>query len=399
MVYNLLLLAILQALLLTGSSVLFATTALVSATFSPNPNLATLEISLQFLTILLMLIPLARAMQYYGRRRVFVATNIISALGMGLLGFAMVHQNFWLFCLAAFPIGVNIASGQMYRFAAVEAAPPAWHGRAISWVLAGGIVAAFAGRYLVEYSRALLQPDFFATYLALVGLSLLAAGLAACLQLPTIDVKKIRHSLPARSLRVIIRQPKFQVAVLAGMVGYGVMNLLMVASPMAIMHAGHSFNMVASALSWHIIAMFFPSFFMGNLIRRFGVFTMIGFGVACGLVAVVAGLLGTSGVLFHVSLIFVGLGWNALYIGGSTLLTETYRDSERGMAQGLNDTLIYGLVFTTSMVSAWLVRSGGFALVVEVAIPALLLMGLALAYLRWRNGARASSVRANKVVR
>ena len=231
--------------------------------------------------------------------------------------------------------------------------PPDKRSRAISLTLAGGIIAAFIGSNLARFSKDLMVPVYSAGFIILILVAILAVLLASFLKLPPMQqATPGAEIIPPRPIRQLVAQPRFIVAVLSGMIGGASMILLMGASPLAIGHAHHEFSTVTSVIQWHIVAMFLPSFFTGDLIRRFGVTTIILIGGILGFGAIAIGLSSQSSVAFHGSMIFIGLSWNFLYIGGSSLLTETYHPSEKGRAQGINDSLIYGLIFIASLVTA-----------------------------------------------
>ena len=399
---NIVLLALMQALLMTNSSLLIATTALIGERLAPHPSLATLPMSMQYLATLLLIFPISLAMQSWGRKPILFIGTLCGVVGASLLAFGVMHGSFVFFTLGSLVIGGLVASGQFYRFAAADAAPESLRSRAISLTLAGGIIAAFIGSNLARMSKDLLQPTYSAGFIILVFVASLSVILASYLRLPPMAPMEpmespaagTHHTAP-RPLRTLVSQPKFIVALISGMVGGATMILLMGASPLAIGHAHHDFSTVTSVIQWHIVAMFLPSFFTGDLIRRFGVTTILLCGGILGFAAIGFGLSGESSFAFHSTMILIGLSWNFLYIGGSSLLTETYQPSEKGRAQGINDCLIYGLIFVASLITANIEHSLGWYWVVYAAIPGMTVATAAVIWLKWFRPAMPNSLESS----
>ncbi len=387
---NVILLAFAQAMLMTGMSLILSSSALVGMQLAPDPAWATLPLSLQFLTTMLILWPVAQLMQRFGRRPIFIAAALIGAAGFALAAFGIYRHSFAAFALAGLLIGVINATGQYYRFAAAESVAHDFRSRAISFTLAGGVLAAFIGPNLARLTRDALSPAFFASFLALIGTSLFAAALLTRLRLPrpTSDT----GTGEKRRLVVIARQPTFIVAVLAGTIGYGAMNLLMTATPLAMHAHHHSFAATAEVIQWHVVAMFAPSFVTGDLIRRFGIYPILLGGCALIFAAATTNLLGAQVFHFETALILMGVGWNFLYVGGTTLLTETYRPAERAMVQAFNDTLVFTTVTISSLVSAALVAHFGWGTINMVTLPILSLVTIGIGWLRWRSTAQARAI-------
>ncbi|MCX8501675.1 MAG: MFS transporter [Alphaproteobacteria bacterium] len=393
---NISLLALMQALLMTNSSLLIATTALIGERLAPYPSLATLPMSMQYLATLLLIFPISMAMQNWGRKPILLIGTLCGVVGASLLAYGVFNGSFLLFTLGSLVIGGLVASGQFYRFAAADAAPDALRSRAISLTLAGGIIAAFIGSNLARVSKDLLQPTYSAGFIILIVVASLSVILAAFLKLPPMESTELgKDRTQPRPLGKLISQPKFIVALISGMVGGATMILLMGASPLAIGHAHHEFSTVTSVIQWHLVAMFLPSFFTGDLIRRFGVTTIILGGGILGFLAIAFGLSSQSSFAFHGSMILIGLSWNFLYIGGSSLLTETYHPSEKGRAQGINDCLIYGLIFVSSLLTAQIEHSLGWYWVVYAAIPGMTVATAAVIWLKWFSPARDKTLNSS----
>nr|MBA3253114.1 MFS transporter [Burkholderiaceae bacterium] len=257
-----------------------------------------------------------------------------------LCGFAAVGRDFWLLVAATVIAGFYNANAQLYRFAATELAAPAFKERAISLVLAGGIVGAFAGPALASASRNVLGVPFAAAYLALAAVALISLLLLSLIDFPE-HRPPVAGQSRGRPLAEIARQPVFIVAVLASAIGYGVMNLLMAATPIAMQHHSHPFSDAALVLEWHVLGMFVPGFFTGHLIKRFGVLPVMGVGAALNFACVVIALSGVDVMQFLVALFLLGVGWNFLFVGGTTLFTEAYRPEEKNRAQGAMDFCVF----------------------------------------------------------
>lgn len=379
---NVFLLALCQAMLMTSISLVLSSSAVVGAELAAHPALATLPLSLQYLTTMLVMIPVSRAMQRRGRRVVFVVGALVGVAGMAAATYGIAIGSFALFAGAGVLIGMHNAVGQFYRFAAADAADGGLKSRAISLTLAGGVLAAFVGPNLARVTRDALAPPFSASFLALCATTLIAAVLASLLRLPA-AVATTAPNEEGRDLAEIVRQPVFVVAVLAGTIGYASMNLLMIATPLAMQCHHESFDDVALVIQWHVVAMFAPSFFTGDLIRRFGALKVVAAGAVLELACAVVDLSGTSVSHFTAGLILLGVGWNFLYIGATTLLTESYRPEEKGRVQGLNDTLVFTSVTVSSLASGGLVNAIGWHAVNLAVIPGVLLVLGATAWLGW----------------
>ena len=373
------LLALMQAIMISSNIALFASSPLIGLKLAHDPSWASVPLSLQYLCVLLTLYPVSLWMQKYGRRSVFIGANIFGIIGM-VVGFIGIHTGqFYVYVLSGPFIGIFVASAQFYRFAAADAAPPDRKARAVSLTLAGGLIAAFLGANLVRYTIHITEPEFSATYLSLAILIFLSLLLATRLDLPSMAVAQQDGDEKPRPLGVIIRQKSFIAAALAAMVGYGVMNLTMISAPFAIAHEHYEFSLVTTVLQWHSFAMFLPSFFTGDLIKRFGVTKIIWCGALVMASAVAVAFAGLAPEHFIFSMVLIGLGWNFLYIGGTTLLTESYRPIEKARIQGLNDTLVFATIFSTSLISAQLMHSFGWHGVVASALPFLLVVVVAVA--------------------
>lgn len=372
---NIALLAAAQALLLTNGITLVAINGLLGLQLAADKRLATLPITTYVIGGALATLPAAFFMKRHGRRAGFMLGAGLGILGALISAFAVSIGSFWLLCLGTVFAGIYNAFGQQYRFAAADAAPLDWKGRAISLTLAGGILGGVIGPEVGKLTRTLLEPTYLASYGALIGFAALSMLIASRLDIPLLTVAE--QKAVGRPLRQIARQPAFMVAVLAAAAGYGVMNLLMTATPLAMDICGLPFADTAFILQWHVIAMFAPSFFTGGLIKRFGVLSILIVGAALMFACIGIAASGQTLMHFWWALVLLGLGWNFLFIGGTTLLTETYRPEEKAKVQGTNDFIVLGVQGLTSLSSGVLISSDGWASLNIWALPVVAMTALA----------------------
>ena len=377
---NVVLLSLSQAALITGTSLLLASSAVIGLALAGNKSLATLPLALLFLAQMTTTIPASLYMARMGRRLGFMTSSLFGLAGAAVATAGVFKADFSIFCIGTTFIGVFNGFGQYYRFTAAEVAADDYRSRAISYVLAGGVIAAFAGPNLANWSRHLLQVDFAGSYTSLIGLYLLAFGLASFLRIPKPEV--VSMSQGGRPLSVIARQPAYLVAVASAMVGYGVMNFIMIATPLAMKGYAHAFSDTAFVIQWHIFGMFVPSFFTGHLIRRFGTLNIMLMGILLLVSCVWTNFSGTTVAHFWRALILLGLGWNFLFVGATTLLTETYALNEKAKAQALNDFLVFGTVTLTSFSSGAVQHSMGWQSINMAVVPFLVLVVIANLWLR-----------------
>ena len=372
---NVALLAACQAMLFSNSSTLASINGLAGMSLATNPALGTLPVTTWVLGGAISTLPASLYMKRAGRTQGLIAgagTGIAAAL---ICALAIWLHNFWLLCLGTLVFGASNATGQYYRFAAADVSPADFKARAISLVLAGGLVGGIIGPGLSRYSVDAFPDRFLGAYLVPILYCLVSIALLSATRIP--NPTAAEQASGGRSLAEIAMQPKFAVAVLSGAVGYGVMNLLMTATPIAMGLCGHPFGDAAFVVSSHVIAMFAPSLFAGSLIRRFGVLNVILAGAALNVACVVVALNGVDVAHFWLALVLVGVGWNFMYIGGTTLLTETYRPEEKAKAQGANDMCIFVVMVISSLTSGFLVSRSGWDTVNLLALP--LLAGVAVA--------------------
>jgi MFS family permease len=380
---NIVLLALSQAAVMTSISLVLASSVVIGVSLA-TPALATLPLAMQYLGTMLVLYPLARLIARYGQRPVFIGGALIGALGLALAALGIWLRSFVLFSLAGAMVGVFNAVGQYYRFAAAEAVPVSLRSKAISLTLSGGVLAALAGPNLARWTRDMLSQPFAASFLALVGVALLAAVFAAALRLkpPAPRVETVTPPfLP------LTRSPEFLLAVVGGVVGYALMNLLMTATPLAMLCRQLGFADTATVIQWHVVAMFAPSFFTGSLILRFGVLPVMLLGGLSMLGCIGVATHGETLTHFEGALVLLGIGWNFLYVGATSRLVDCCPPAQKAQVQAFNDSLVFlaiaGVTFSTG---GLMDRYGWMTINLYASIPVLLLMA-AIAW-QWLAGRR-----------
>jgi MFS family permease len=374
---NVVVLASCQALFQTGTVVIITAGGLAGHLLAADKSLATLPISFMMIGTMLTTIPASLFMGRFGRRAGFWLGTSSGAISATLAVASLINGWFWLFCFAHVFYGGYQGFAQFYRFAAAEGVSPPFRSRAISYVLTGPIVAAVAGPYLVAYTKDYAESGaFVATYAILILLSMAATVLVTLIRVPA--PSKDSADMPARPLSTVARQPIFAVAIAGAATAYGVMNLAMTATPLAMAEHHHGIHETAFVIQWHVLGMFVPSFFTGTLIARYGApqIMLIGVGLLLGHVAVA--LSGVEFLYFLSALVLLGVGWNFSYVGGTTLLTEAYRPSEKAIVQGVNDFTVFFMVMVSSFASGALLHWMGWTGVNVVALPFLILVGIAL---------------------
>ena len=381
------LLVLAQGLFLTNNICFMAINGLVGLALAPRPWLATLPICAYVAGGALMARLVGRHQLRFGRRRAFEIGLGVAMASCALALWSVLHQQFWGVVLATLCAGYYTANAALYRFAATELVAPARREAAISWVLGGGCLGALLGPWLAGASKNLLVVPFAGAYLLLIGVAL--AGLVL---ISLIDFPPLVQPAPGaggRPSAALVRQPVFLVALAASALGYGVMNLLMAATPIAMAQCGLPFSDAGLVLQWHVLGMFVPSFFTGPLIRRVGVLPVMWAGVGLNLGCVALALSGQDLPHFFGALLLLGVGWNFLYIGGTTLFTQAYRPEEKTRAQGLLDTGVYATMTLTAFSSGALVTTGGWqwmnwASLLPLGLCAAALAGLTLVRRRAR---------------
>ncbi|TRW97779.1 MFS transporter [Paracoccus sp. M683] len=379
-----------QAVLGAQLPVNFIIGGLAGQMLAPNPCIATLPISMIILGSALAARPLSGFMQRHGRRAGFLLAVLAAALGATIQAAGLWVGSFWLFMSGALLTGVYMSAQGFFRFAATDTATPDFAPRAISWVMAGGLIAAITGPALVRWTNDITAVPFLATYAAVIGLNLLGPILFAFLDIPR-PTAPDAGAPQGRPLSEILRTPTIIVAMICAMVSYALMNLVMTSTPLAVVGCGFTPSNAADIVSAHVLAMYAPSFFTGPLINRFGPERIVGIGLA---ILAVAGGVALSGVElghFFATLILLGLGWNFGYIGATAMLTRAHSPAERGRVQGFNDFFVFGGVFLASLSSGGLMNclggsaQAGWNAVNLAMAPFLVLAACSLIWLAMRN--------------
>jgi MFS family permease len=388
---SVLMLACCQALLLTNAAGLIAMSALVGFSLTDVKALATLGATTYVLGSALATMPASLWMERVGRRTGFMTGAIVNIGGCMLAAVALWQQSFALFCVATAVIGIYNAIGLQYRFAAAEISSAAHRAKAISLVLAGGIVGGFLGPETTRWGQHLFATPFLGSFVLLAAWAVVALAVQSRVHVPA--PAHDARSGGGRPLKQIVRQPVFIVAALSGALSYGLMNLLMVATPLAMSFCAHPYTQAAMVIQWHVVGMYAPGFFTGDLIKRFGVLTIIVAGIALMAGCIAVALMGDSVAHFLVALILVGIGWNFMYTGGTTLLIEAYTPPERARTQGANDFVIFSTMGVSSFASGALVSSAGWERMNLGAIPVLAVALVAVLFLARSRRNRAAAVR------
>jgi MFS family permease len=368
---NVLRLAVAQALAGANASVIFATGAIIGNTLAPDPSWATVPISVFVVGMALGTLPAGRLARTYGRRAAFMAGGGAGMLAGLIAAAALLMQSFPMYCVATLCGGLYAAVVLSFRFAAADGASPAFRAKALSWVMAGGVFAGVIGPQLVTLTMDLWAPNLFVvSYLAQAVVALLAVAVLSGVDLP----RPTRADAAAgRPLMEIVRQPRFVVAVLCGVVSYVLMNLVMTSAPLAMRLCGLPLSTSNNAIQWHIVAMYGPSFFTGSLIARFGAARVVAAGLLLTACAGAVGLLGITAAHFGAVLVLLGLGWNFGFVGASAMVLDCHRPEERTRVQSFNDFLVFGTMAVGSFSSGQLLTSLGWNAVVSVVFPPVLL--------------------------
>ena len=383
---NLWLLAVLQGLFLTNNVTFIAINGLVGLALAPFSWMATLPVMGYVVGGALFTGPVAWAQGRFGRKAGFGLGLAVALLSALLCAYATYTGNFWLLCAATVLAGYYSASGHLYRFASAEIATPGGREKAVSLVMAGGLIGAVLGPNLAVHTKDLAGAPFAGAYVALAVVAALAMVLLWGMRFPPVPARAAVES--ARALGTIMRQPVFIVAAGGGALSYGVMNLLMAATPLAMQQHGLPFSDAAFVLEWHVIGMFAPGFFTGHLIQRWGALPVMGVGVALNLVCVALALSGVELHHFTIALFLLGVGWNFLFTGSTTLSLSAYLPEERNRAQAALNFMLFAVMAVSSFSSGVLVTTQGWAWLNLGSLLPLLLIAVGLLWLARHAPAR-----------
>ena len=359
----------------TSASLTVSSAALVGQRIAENPAWATLPLSLNLLGTMSSGIPASLLMQRIGRRNGFRIGTVVGLLGALLNIYAIQSESFILFCLGSYLIGCLLGFGQLYRFAAVEVTPEEHKARAVSLVLFGGIFSGILGPGIAFLTKDWVEgAPFMGSYQSLIGLYILVFLLLQLVDLPKPTASEQQPR--TRPFWDIMRQTSWKISVFSAALGYAAMALIMTATPLSMQAHHHAFSASAFVIQWHVIAMFLPSFFTGNLIQRFGRKNIMLMGIGLNLLCILINTQGQFFLSYWSALILLGVGWNFMFIAGTTLLTETYRPEEKALVQGANDVLVFGSAAGGSLLAGILQNQIGWeSLNVVVAPPLLSLAG------------------------
>ncbi|PHM38649.1 MFS transporter [Xenorhabdus mauleonii] len=372
-----LILASAQAIFQTVSVLVMTIGGLAGGLLAPSPKFATAPIATMFLGTAAAIFPASLWMSRVGRKKGFCAGAVAGVAGGIIAGTGIITSSFILLCVGTFMVGVYQSFAQFYRFAAIEVASDTFRPRAISLVMAGGIVAAFAGPLLARLGKDILTPHYLGSFAILAGISVVAVLILSRLAIPS-RMEAVATHEPARPWQRVITQPAYLIALFGAATGYGIMILAMTATPLAMSHHSHSLSDTSTVIQLHVLGMFLPSFFTGTLIERFGSIKIMLAGILLYACHIALALTGTGFYSFAGALIFVGLGWNFLYIGGTALVTTTFSPSEKGIAQAVNDMTIFVVGLACSLSAGALLENIGWEKLNEVLLPWLALAAIAL---------------------
>ncbi len=373
-----------QALLYINNVTLITVNGLAGLALAPSPLWATLPVTTYILGSALTTVPASFAMARWGRRAGFVFGTLMGLVGAAIAMTGMLTSSFLLLCAGTFIVGLYNAFAQYLRFAATDVADaydPSLRERAIGWVLAGGIAGGIVGPEMSKLTRELLPVSFAGTYASLSLVALIAGLVAAQLRIPHVRSATLGA---ARPLATIAAQPTFVVAVLVGAVSYGAMNLLMTATPLAMKVCGFGYPAAADVITWHVIAMFAPGFFTGALIRRWSSLHVMLAGCLLMFGTVAVAHHGLTYWHFWTALVLLGVGWNFMFVGATTLLTTTYAPAEKAKVQGINDLIVFVTMISSSAASGALLSSTGWTDLNLFSLPFVALATAAVVYLLFR---------------
>ncbi|MCX2760688.1 MFS transporter [Vibrio sp. Sgm 22] len=356
---NVWLLSLCQALLMTGNILLISVIGLIGKQIAPSVSMITLPVALQFLGLMAATIPASLISGKLGRKRGFSIGNVVGITGASLATYALSQQHFYLFCFATFLLGIGIGFGTLYRFAAIEVCDENARHRAISISMAGGVLAAVLGPNLAIMSQQWSEDGLYiGAFASLIGLNILALLILQTIQFPKVSFNS--QAPKSDPLSVIVKAPNFIGAVFAAMVAYAVMNILMTATPLAMIGCGFDFTKAAGVIEWHVLGMFVPAFFTGSLIEKFGSRMMILAGGILFVVCIAINIHGESIWHFRAALVVLGVGWNFMFIAATGLFSQSYQSQNKAKAQAFNEFVVFGCVTVTALLSGWLESTAGW---------------------------------------
>ena len=375
---SILLLSICFSLSASTSSLSVSASSIVGFQIAENKALATFPLTFHLLGTMLAGIPASMLMKFIGRRYGFLIGTGIGTFGAASASLAIIYSSFPFFCLSIFCLGILNGFAQLYRFTAVEVSSIELRTKAVSYVMLGGIAAGFIGPAIAAEGKDYIENAQFAgSYLSIILLYFFIVIILMRIRLPQPSVEE--QTGDTRPLKVIFMQPKFIVSVLSAMIGYGVMAMIMTATPLAMTKGnGYPFSDAAFIIQWHALGMFAPSFITGSLIKRFGAVQIIFTGIFLNFICIAINISGTEIINYWSALVLLGVGWNFMFVAGTTMVTETYQPAEKAIVQGVNDFLVFGTAALCSLLSGVLQTSFGWETVNLSAIPLLLIVLVSL---------------------
>ena len=376
---NVWLLSLCQALLMTGNILLISVIGLIGKQIAPSASMITLPVALQFLGLMAATIPASLISGKLGRKRGFSIGNLVGITGASLATYALLQQSFYLFCFATFLLGIGIGFGTLYRFAAIEVCDENARHRAISISMAGGVLAAVLGPNLAIMSQQWSQDGLYiGAFASLIGLNILALVILQTIQFPKVSFSN--QTPKSDPLSAIVKAPNFVGAVFAAMVAYAVMNILMTATPLAMIGCGFDFTKAAGVIEWHVLGMFVPAFFTGSLIEKFGSRMMILAGGILFVFCIAINIHGESIWHFRSALVLLGVGWNFMFIAATGLFSQSYQPQNKAKAQAFNEFVVFGCVTVTALLSGWLESTAGWQNLNIYVLPFVLAVILLFAF-------------------
>ena len=376
---NVWLLSLCQALLMTGNILLISVIGLIGKQIAPSASMITLPVALQFLGLMAATIPASLISGKLGRKRGFSIGNLVGITGASLATYALLQQNFYLFCFATFLLGIGIGFGTLYRFAAIEVCDENARHRAISISMAGGVLAAVLGPNLAIMSQQWSQDGLYiGAFASLIGLNILALVILQTIQFPKVSFSN--QTPKSDPLSAIVKAPNFVGAVFAAMVAYAVMNILMTATPLAMIGCGFDFTKAAGVIEWHVLGMFVPAFFTGSLIEKFGSRMMILAGGILFVFCIAINIHGESIWHFRAALVLLGVGWNFMFIAATGLFSQSYQPQNKAKAQAFNEFVVFSCVTVTALLSGWLESTAGWQNLNIYVLPFVLAVILLFAF-------------------
>ncbi|WP_032554134.1 MFS transporter [Vibrio splendidus] len=376
---NVWLLSLCQALLMTGNILMISVIGLIGKQIAPSASMITLPVALQFLGLMAATIPASLISGKLGRKRGFSIGNLVGITGASLATYALLQQNFYLFCFATFLLGIGIGFGTLYRFAAIEVCDENARHRAISISMAGGVLAAVLGPNLAIMSQQWSQDGLYiGAFASLIGLNILALVILQTIQFPKVSFSN--QTPKSDPFSAIVKAPNFVGAVFAAMVAYAVMNILMTATPLAMIGCGFDFTKAAGVIEWHVLGMFVPAFFTGSLIEKFGSRMMILAGGILFVFCIAINIHGESIWHFRAALVLLGVGWNFMFIAATGLFSQSYQPQNKAKAQAFNEFVVFGCVTVTALLSGWLESTAGWQNLNIYVLPFVLAVILLFAF-------------------